>query len=212
MELDRVLNAASTCHYSRGDCAVRQGERSGEIHLIVSGAFKASSLSASGQSMTLSIMGPHEVFGEMAFLDGGEHSASVSALTEACTLRMSTLTFGELVQCNASVGDYLYKVLALRLRRLSRTSERLALDDVPGRLARQLLDLSERFGIVGPEGVRLALGLSQRELAELVGATRERVNRALATWSRQGLISIDGRDLVVPSMQQFSSCARGGSD
>jgi CRP/FNR family transcriptional regulator, cyclic AMP receptor protein len=205
--VEAVVGAATTCHYARGDCAMRQGERSGEVHLVVSGAFKASSLSASGQAVTLSIMGRHEVFGEMAFLDGEEHSASVTALTESCTLRMNTSAFSALTAASPSVGDYLARGLALRLRRLSRASERLALEDVSARLARQLLDLCERFGVTEPTGVRITLGLSQRELAELVGATRERVNRALAAWSREGLITIQGRDLVVRSSARLSASA-----
>lgn len=206
-ELERIVSRASTCHFSRGDCVLRQGERSEQIHLIVSGAFKVSSLAASGQGITLSIMGRHEIFGEMAFLDGQTHSANVSAVCDSCTLRIANTEFAAMSLAYSQVADHLARSLALRLRRLSQASERLAAEDVSVRLARQLIDLAERFGGREPNGVRISLGLSQRELAELVGASRERVNRVLATWVRQGSLSIHGRDLIVHSPDQLGVSA-----
>jgi CRP-like cAMP-binding protein len=205
--LEALIARSPVSRFARGDTALRQGTRSGELHVIVSGAFKAWSLTEGGAAVTLAVMGKNEVFGEMAFLDGGQHSANVSAMTPAYTLRVGASALDAVVQAHPSVRDYLARQLAARLRRLSMVSERMAVEDVGSRLARQLLELSERFGAPELGGTRIMLELSQQELGELVGATRERVNRVLMTWTKQGLISRRGKQVILLSRSQLSRCA-----
>ncbi|HET9956008.1 MAG TPA: Crp/Fnr family transcriptional regulator [Polyangiaceae bacterium] len=202
--LDAVLAKSAVCHFARGELALLQGTRSGELHVVVSGAFKASSLTEGGSAVTLAIMGRNEVFGEMAFLDGGTHSANVAALIGSRTLRISASVLESLAEQHPRLRAYLAKVLTARLRRLSTASERMAVDDVTARLARQLLELSERFGAPDAGGTRIMLELPQQELAELVGATRERVNRVLAAWMKCGWVSRRGRQVVLLSRPQLS--------
>lgn len=202
--LEAIVGRSQVCRFSRGQLVIEQGARSGEVHVIASGAFKAWSLTRDGAAVTLAVMGRREVFGEMAFLDGGEHSAHVTAMTVSYTLRMSASTLEGVVEAYPSVRDYLAKLLAARLRRLSMASEHLAVEDVGSRLARQLLELSERFGAPELGGTRIMLELPQQELADLVGATRERVNRVLMTWTKQGLIARQGKHVILRSRPELS--------
>jgi len=204
--LEAIVSCSQVRRYARGQMALEQGTRSGEVHVVVSGAFKACTLTEGGSAVTLALIGRREVFGEMAFLDGGEHSVNVTALATSYTQCIGTTALDAIVEAHPSVRNYLARLLTARLRRLSTVSERMVIEDVSARLARQLLDLSERFGTADSGGTRIMLDLPQQELAELVGATRERVNRVLMSWTKKGLIARQGRQIVVLSRPELSRC------
>lgn len=205
--LEAIIGCSQVRRFSRGQVALEQGTRSGEVHVVISGAFKACTVTEGGSAVTLALIGRKEVFGEMAFLDGGAHSVNVTALATSYTQCIGTAALDAIVEAHPSVRNYLARLLAARLRRLSSVSERMVAEDVSARLARQLLDLSERFGVADSGGTRIMLDLPQQELAELVGATRERVNRVLVSWTKQGLIAREGKQVILLSRPDLSRCA-----
>jgi CRP-like cAMP-binding protein len=162
--------------------------------------------------VVLGIMSEGEVFGEIALLDGGMRSATCTAI-EACELlAIERSQFLQMLEQTPAIAVKLLHVLSGRLRRLSQRSEDAAFLDVPSRLARSLLDLASRFGerTSSTTGVYIALKLSQQELGDLVGATRESVNKHLSDWSRQGFLQMHGGRMVISDIDSVRRLARLG--
>jgi CRP-like cAMP-binding protein len=163
----------------------------------------------------LGIMAQGEVFGEVALLDGGVRSATCTTIEPCELLLVEREQFMELLHSTPSIAVKLLHVLAQRLRRLSQRSEDAAFLDVPSRLARSLLDLATRFGErerAPASGVYIALKLSQQELGDLVGATRESVNKHLSDWTRQGILKLHDGRMVISDIDSVRRIARVGDD
>ena len=160
------------------------------LYLIASGRVRIYLPSESGREVTLNVCGPGEAIGELALLDGQPRSASAQALDDVVVYTLHHEEFARLLN-TSPLAAAVIQVLAARLRRATDDTESLALVDVFGRLARRLLELAERYGS-GRE-----IELSQTDLASLVGATRETVNRALGTFRQQGLIELRDQRIVI---------------
>jgi len=198
-ELDAVRSLAVRRRYRARQVVLRKGDPALQIYVIVSGRLKAITSGAEGREATLSIMGPGEVFGEVAVLDGEPRSATISALEKCELLVIHRDDFFRYLERSPRVAIKLLEVLARRLRRLSERVEEATFLEVPGRLAKQLLRLAQRYGReIGSGAVRIELKLSQQELGDLVGVTRESVNKQLRAWVSEGLIEHqDGRIVLL---------------
>jgi CRP/FNR family cyclic AMP-dependent transcriptional regulator len=186
----------------------QQGDAGDGLFVIAAGYLKASLTGPTGTSTTLSIMGPGEMFGELSLLDGGPRSATVSAVTRAELMAIDRASFLRLFESRPRLGITIMEVVARRLRRLSERSEDLTSLPVANRLAKQLLQLAESHSFrVAPRRLRLALKLSQRELGELVGATRESVNKHLRQWKEEGVLEEENGFLVVAELERLRQIA-----
>ena len=182
--------------YRRGQYLWYQGDEGDRLVVVASGLVKIVLTSAQGEEVLLNTAGHHETVGELALLDGGPRSAAVVAVEPTTVLMLSRATMLDLMGRHRSVLDALLRALGALVRRLSEHTGDLMLLDLGGRLAKLLLRLAENRS---PEGgdVVLDLGLSQSDFAAMVGATRQAVNRALQLLAARGLISLDGRVIVL---------------
>lgn len=200
-QLSRVASVAEVRRFPARAVVVTQGEEANELFAVVRGRLKVSSSNADGRDTVLGIMSDGEVFGEVALLDGGTRSATCSAVEPCELLVIARAQFFAMLEEAPGIAIHLLQVLSRRLRRLSQRSEDTAFLEVPARLARCVLDLAARFGEARSKpvrGISITLKLSQQELGELVGATRESVNKHLGEWTRLGLLqALEGRLLVV---------------
>ncbi|HYP77505.1 MAG TPA: Crp/Fnr family transcriptional regulator [Polyangiaceae bacterium] len=190
---------------------VTQGEPAAALFAIVTGRLKVSTSDREGRDTVLGIMGAGEVFGEVALIDGGARSATCIAVEPCTLLVLDRDLFMELLATSPGIAVKLLHVLAQRLRRLSQRSEDAAFLDVPSRLARSLLELAARFGeraLPPHSGIRITLKLSQQELGDLVGATRESVNKHLSDWTRQGLLTVQSGHMLISDIQGVRRLAR----
>jgi CRP-like cAMP-binding protein len=173
---------------------------------LLSGTIRISVPSPDGKELVLTLIQPGEVFGELAVLDGKERSADAIAETE-CTLAMlyrhDVLSF---FQRNPSAWLKLVEVLCQRLRRTDQVFAEVALLQLPVRLAKMMLRLLE-----SPDSSAAAkggkIGFSQRELANMVGGTRESVNRCLRNWQRSGIVQISEGTIVVMNQDALEDMA-----
>jgi CRP/FNR family cyclic AMP-dependent transcriptional regulator len=195
-ELDLLLGATTTKHLKTKEMLFRKGDPGNQLYGILSGSLKVMATGADGKDVLFTLMGPGEVIGEIPLLDGGERSASAAAVepTELLTLhRRELIPFLE-SHPRAAIG--LAGVLAARVRRLSERAEDRQTMPLPARMAKRLISLSEHYGkhpiVGGPVEVRLP----QQDLADLVGTTRESVNKLLRAWEEQGIVEL-GRGRVV---------------
>jgi CRP/FNR family cyclic AMP-dependent transcriptional regulator len=195
-ELDLLLEATTTKQLAQKEVLFRKGDPGNQLFGILSGSLKVMATASDGKEVMFALMGPGEIIGEIPILDGGERSASAVAVeaTELLTLhRRELIPFLE-NHPRAVIG--LAGVLAGRVRRLSERAEDRQTMPLPGRIAKRLLALSIQYGkhpiVGGPVEVRLP----QQDLADLVGTTRESVNKQLRAWENQGIVEI-GRGRVL---------------
>ena len=210
-QLSKVAALAAVRNFAAREVVVSQGDPARALFAIVRGRLKVASSGPDGRDVVLGIMAEGEVFGEVALLDGGLRSATCTAIEPCELLAIDRAQFMELLEESPGIAVKLLQVLSGRLRRLSQRSEDAAFLDVPSRLARSLLDLATRFGErqrKPQSGVYIAIRLSQQELGDLVGATRESVNKHLGEWTRQGILQMrDGR-MVISDLESVRRIAR----
>jgi CRP/FNR family cyclic AMP-dependent transcriptional regulator len=185
-----------------GDTIFLMGDPGDSMMALLAGTVRISAPSSDGKEITLGLMQPGEFFGELALLDGNERSADAKAMTD-CTLailnRRDVLQF---LDRNPSSWLNLVEILCERLRRTTVQIIEVALLELPIRLAKALLRLSAVGG-----GAATPVKLSQRELGNIVGATRESVNKCMREWQRSNIIRIDGNSITVldrPSLQSIA--------
>jgi CRP-like cAMP-binding protein len=173
-------------------------EQPGEaVYVILHGTVKIH-IEQGGRDVILSVLGSGDLLGEMSLIDSVGRSASALTLENSLMLWMDKTTFNYLLDNFPPVARNLVKILSARVRLSDQVIQSLATLDVNGRVARQILAFAERYGHETPEGVQIHIVLTQGDLADLVGASRKRVNQAMVFFKEQGLVSTDanGRFII----------------
>ena len=192
----------------RGEVLFHEGDSGDRLYVVTEGKVKLGRTSADGRENLLAILGPGQMFGELSLFDPGPRSATVTAVTD-CTLQsLGQDELGRWLNGRPEVARGLLAQLAGRLRRTNDVVADLVFSDVPGRVAKALLDLSSRFGRVADDGVHVHHDLTQEELAQLVGASRETVNKALADFVSRGWLRLEGRSVVLMDVDRLKRRAR----
>ncbi len=202
---DLVLRHMRSVRYRPDQVIFRKGDPGTSMMLVVSGRVKICSSSWDGREVVLNLIDAGEVLGEIALLDGRERTADAIAM-EATTLHvLDRRDFLPVLRQNPDIGIRLLSVLCQRLRRTSEQVEDLVFLEHAVRLAKILLWLARRYGRSSPDGVAIALKLSQRELGTLVGVRRESMNRQLAAWRAAGLIDMSRGQITIPDVAAFEA-------
>lgn len=176
---------------------VREDEPGEAVCVIGNGFVRVQVDQADGASTILAMLGPNEVVGEMSLADRLGRSATVVAHGPLSHYWMNRVAFSACLRSTPALACNLAAILSCRLRRANEQIAALATLGVDGRIARQLLIFAEDFGEVLPCGVRIPFSLSQTEVADLVGASRVRVNQVLMDYRRRGYIASDDRGRFV---------------
>ena len=164
-----------------------EGDVGDRLYVVLDGKIKLTRAAPDGRENLLSVLGPGEMFGELSLFDPRPRTASAVAVTDA---RLAAL--------------------AQRLRRTNDVMADLVFTDVPGRVAKALLDLADRFGELQPEGLQVHHDLTQEELAQLVGASRETVNKALADFAARGWLQLSAKSVLILDRERLAKRARLG--
>lgn len=208
-ELESVVRLTRPRLFEPGEVVVRQGEPAEAAFAVAYGRLKVTTASDAGKELGLSLMGAGEVFGELAILDGGTRSATVVAVEPTLLFEIDRAKFHALLRRSPEVSYKMLCVVAGRLRRLSERSEDAALD-VYTRLAKRLVQLAEQYGRREPDGtVRIGLSLDQRELGELVGTSRESINKNLRLLRERGLAEWSKDHVLVRDLEKLRAMAKG---
>ena len=157
-----------------------------------------------GRENLLAVMGPGEMFGELSLFDPGPRTATATAVTDTTLIGLGNADLQPWLTAHPEVATQLLAALARRLRRTNEAMADLVFSDVPGRVAKALLDLARRFGVPTEDGVRVTHDLTQEELAQLVGASRETVNKALADFAGRGFLRLEGRAVVILDLERLT--------
>jgi CRP/FNR family transcriptional regulator len=192
----------------RGDVLFAEGDQGDRLFVVVEGKVKIGRQSADGRENMLAVLGPGEMFGELSLFDPGARAATATALTDAVLVELSHDALRPWLTRHPQVALLLLRALAQRMRRTNEAMADLVFSDVPGRVAKQLIDLAERFGEERADGLHVTHDLTQEELAQLVGASRETVNKALADFAGRGWLRIEARAVVILDHERLARRAR----
>jgi CRP/FNR family cyclic AMP-dependent transcriptional regulator len=206
---DAFARLAARCvrrTYRRNQYLWYQGDEGGHLVVVASGLVKVVLGSAQGGEVVLTTLGPGAIIGELAVLDGSPRSASVVAAEPTTVLLLSRATVLEMLNRYPSVLDALLRSLGDLIRRVTEQAGDFVFLDLAGRVAKLLLHLAEAHGA---GSTVLDLGLSQSDLAAMVGATRPAVNRALQNLAARGVIKVDGQRIVLVNLAELRRRASG---
>jgi CRP-like cAMP-binding protein len=192
----------------KGTVLFHEGEPGDSLYIVLSGKVKLGRRSTDGRENLVAVMGPSDQFGELSLFDPGPRTASATALTDARVARLPKAALQKWVHDRPQIAMQLLRVVARRLRRTNTMLADLIFVDVPGRVAKQLLQLAQRFGSVDGGQLRVTHDLTQEELAQLVGASRETVNKALADFASRGWLRLEGKSVVILDRERLSRRAR----
>lgn len=183
--------------FSAGQIIFHHGDPGGLLYIISKGKIKITYSTLDGQEALLAILGANDFFGELALLDEAPRSATAEALesTEALTLHRED--FIGFIRNNPDFSLHVLQTLTQRIRNLNNQISDIFFLDLPARLARVLLNLAEQHGVVTEQGIRVELSLTQTDLAEMTGATRVSINKALGRFRREKWVSVKGRKFTI---------------
>jgi CRP/FNR family transcriptional regulator, cyclic AMP receptor protein len=193
---------------ARAEVLFYEGDSGDRLYVVTDGKVKLGRRSADGRENLLAILGPGQMLGELSLFDPGPRSATATAVTDSTLASLSHEELGPWLEGRTEVARALLGQLAGRLRRTNEIVADLVFSDVPGRVAKALLDLASRFGNPADDGLHVHHDLTQEELAQLVGASRETVNKALADFASRGWLRLEARSVVLIDVDRIRHRAR----
>jgi CRP/FNR family transcriptional regulator len=198
----------TTREVPRGHVVFNEGDAGDRLFVVLDGKVKISRTASDGRENLLTVLGPGEMFGELSLFDPGPRTATATAVTESTLGSLDHDDLRPLLLARPAVAMHLLRALAQRLRRTNEAMADLVFSDVPGRVANALLGLAEKFGVTDGDGVRVQHDLTQEELAQLVGASRETVNKALSEFANRGWLRLEGRTVLLLDTERLARRAR----
>jgi len=207
--LERLASGVRMRRFRRAEVLFHQGDPGDALFVVATGAVKIMLPSEEGEEAILATVRPGEFFGELALLDGAPRSATAVALEPTETFVLPRDAFRTLVNAEPGTRDALLAALAAELRRLTRHVEELHFLDITGRLAARLVHLAEESGVQAPNGsLRLDGPLTQGDLASMIGATRQSVNKLLGLFVDDGFIRLERDAIVILDLAGLQRTAR----
>lgn len=196
-DLNIVAQRVRQRRYKEGDTIFHRRDPGVALYVIVSGKVKIHNEINDGSDCIIAILDEGEFFGELAVIDGEERSADATTLAPTELLMLTRDDLHDILQRYPRISLRILATLAGRLRRTTEDYLAYSTLDINGRLALQLLRLSEQHGIMTPSGMRIDLRLTQTDLGALVGASRESVNKVMGYFRRQGYVALDEKNQIV---------------
>lgn len=202
-----ILARATLRRLSDGATLSARGTPAQEWVGVAKGAVRVSSVSLSGKQVTLTYVEPGTWFGDIALFDGLPRTHDASAHGETTLLIVRKSDFKELLNQHVELYDALLRLNCRRLRLMFDQIEDLNTRPLAARLAKQVLLLARSYGVEQGEEIRIGLPLAQEDLAQLLGASRQRVNQELKGFEREGAVRIEPTRLVVLSKDKLLAIA-----
>ena len=181
------------------------GDAGDRIYLLKRGVVKISTLTEDGREIILALLRPGEVFGEEAVLEDAPRDHMAEAHDDALLCVITRSDFMAVMRAHPEMAFKVTKLVGFRLKTLRNRVEGLLFKGAPARLAQTVLDLARDHGVKDAKGILVPLKLSQQDLANLIGVTRESVNLALADFRSRGLVELEGRSLRVLQPDQLKA-------
>ena len=205
--LDQLCRYAKHATLKRGAAIFSKGDPGNSLVAVIRGTVKISISSAEGRSAILNLIGPGEIFGEVALLDGLARTADATANTNCEIFVIDRREFLPFVRTQPALAMKFIELLCARLRWTSDQVEEVILQDLAGRLASALIRLTEKHKLA-PGGRTIAV--TQQEISEMVGMTRESINKQLRIWASRKWVRLEHGAIVVLNTEQLQALAEAG--
>jgi CRP/FNR family cyclic AMP-dependent transcriptional regulator len=206
--LEQLSRYAKHSILKRGATICSKGDPGNSMFAVISGTVKISVSSADGRSAILNLIGPGELFGEIAVLDGQARTADATANTNCEIFAIDRRDFLPFVRSQPTLGMKFIELLCMRLRWTSDQVEQVILQDLPGRLAGALIRLTDKYKLA-PAGRTIAI--TQQEISEMVGMTRESINKQLRVWAARNWVRLEHGAIVVLEPEPLQELAEAGA-
>jgi CRP-like cAMP-binding protein len=198
-----ILSRAAVRRLSDGKALATRGSTAEEWCGVAKGAVRISSVSLSGKQVTLTYAEPGTWFGDIALFDGLPRTHDADAHGDTTLLAVRKADFKDLLSQHVELYDALLRLNCRRLRLMFDHFEDLNTRPLQARLAKQILLLARSYGVAQGEEIRIGLALAQEDLAQLLGASRQRVNQELKGFEREGAVRVEPTRLVVLSREKL---------
>lgn len=202
--LEAVCSSMRTVSVAKKSPIFVPRERPGPIHVLLSGRVKVVRLSSRGRELILELIEPGEIFGEMSIMGEEPQDVVAEAMENSCIGMLPRSKLDELLQHEPDLGMRIARLIAQRRRDMEKRVESLVFQRVPGRLAHLLLQLSGVYGTPDSRGTLLRIRLSQQDLGNFIGASREIVSLTLSDFRRRGFIDVRKRRLIIRQPQPLA--------
>lgn len=207
-EFEAIKKCLVRRRYAAGQTLFHMGDEGGSLHVIERGRVKITIPSASGEELILAMRGAGDLLGELSLFDGKSRSATVLALEETVTLCLHREDLLALMRNRFDVVEKILEVLARKIRETDMLLADVHFLDIASRLAKKILDLGDTFGIREGGQVRIGVKITQKDLASMIGATRESINKQLKALRDQGLVRISGGTIEILNREKLVQKAR----
>lgn len=193
-----VLEAAAQRRsFKRGEIVFHKGDDGTSLFLIIAGQVRILLLSDAGEEALLGVLDSGDFFGELALIDQQPRSATIVGSEPTETLILHRDDFLALLRGTPELVLDMLRILSRRLREANNFIEDAVFLDIPGRLAKKLLELADTYGRPDPAGTVIGVRLTQQELATMVGARRESVNKHLQSYRAHGILDLERQQIVI---------------
>ncbi len=206
---EQLCRYAKHATLKRGASIFSKGDPGNSLVAVISGTVKISVSSADGRSAILNLIGPGEIFGEIAVLDDQPRTADATANTNCEIFVIDRREFLPFVRSQPALAMKFIELLCARLRWTSDQVEQIILQNLPGRLASALIRLTEKHK-TAPGGRTIAI--TQQEISEMVGMTRESINKQLRAWAARNWVRLEHGAIVVLNVEMLRELAEAGGD
>jgi CRP-like cAMP-binding protein len=207
-QIDRLAACIVAKSVPRGTSICAKGDPGSSLFVICQGMVKISVPSADGHDAVLNLIGKGDVFGEIALLDGRPRTADVVAITDCELFAIERRDFLPLVKEEPEIAIKMIEILCAKLRRTTEQAENLMFLPLPARLAKALLRLSD-----GDEGsCERKVAVTQKDLGNIIGMSRESTNRQLRIWEEQGLVRLERGGIVILSAKELERIAESDTE
>jgi CRP/FNR family cyclic AMP-dependent transcriptional regulator len=197
---ERIINEiaarAVTRNLKKNTVVFRKGDAGTTFYIVSAGAVRVSAPSEQGKDAVFNLIVPGEIFGEIAFLDGGQRTADAVMAEGGTLIAVERRDFMPLIKSHPELAVRLLEILCSRLRKTSEQVEDMMFFDVSIRLAKAVLHLYRRAD-VNHAGAAIPIHITQRELSQMIGASRESTNYELRNWQRRGWLKLERAGLTV---------------
>jgi CRP/FNR family cyclic AMP-dependent transcriptional regulator len=207
--LDQLCRYAKHATLKRGAAIFSKGDPGNSLVAVIRGTVKISISSAEGRSAILNLIGPGEIFGEVALLDGLARTADATANSNCEIFVIDRREFLPFVRSQPALAMKFIELLCARLRWTSDQVEEVILQDLAGRLASALIRLTEKHKLA-PGGRTIAI--TQQEISEMVGMTRESINKQLRAWATRNWVRLEHGAIVVLDTESLQALAGSGGE
>jgi CRP/FNR family cyclic AMP-dependent transcriptional regulator len=207
---DQLCRYAKHTTLKRGSAIFSKGDPGNSLVAVIRGTVKISISSAEGRSAILNLIGAGEIFGEVALLDGLARTADATANTDCEIFVIDRREFLPFVRSQPALAMKFIELLCARLRWTSDQVEQVILQDLPGRLASALIRLTEKHKLA--PGGRRTIAITQQEISEMVGMTRESINKQLRAWAARNWVRLEHGAIVVLDTESLQALAGSGGE